>query len=541
MNLMERLTRSGASSARSGAEANVQTVPKRRLAAALALIALGGLLTVSCGGSSSSPSIAPSGPGALYTFVSDTPACDVLGFSMYILEMQLHVAGAPPTSLVTVFPTNASLISPVIEMSSLREAMTLINGTSLPAGTYDQVILNVVYNGGSIYDPTQSPPVSAYSASATTSSVTISLQPPLTITSGNVSGLKLDLNLPNTLGVDAQGQLSGHINWFITGQTIAANSTTGFGDMDDLYGIVRSINPSITNSTFKSSFSLQTLAQTATFGSTGGPAINVYLNDQTNLCMGGVCNVPVSQINQLTTGNYAEVDGYINSLGDMVANTIQIEDREQVTQNLLAYVGPVLDVTRDAAGDVTQFDMLARETEPSDHVNIPNFTTIAVNVPSSTTFNPYLLSSDLTNLAGSGNLALSSSTLAPGQDVVVNGVFTKPSGGPISVVANSVYPRLQSVQGTFSSLVGSPGSDNKTGGFAMAPCSGIFGNYPFMVVTDGQTQFINTSGLSTLSPTSPVLARGLLYLNQQNTTIQGTGTAVPAGTMVLLAKQVHQF
>ena len=75
----------------------------------------------------------------------------------------------------------------------------------------------------------------------------------------------------------------------------------------------------------------------------------------------------------------------------------------------------------------------------------------------------------------------------------------------------------------------------------MAPCAGILGNNPFMVVTDGQTNFINTSGLNTLSATSPLMVRGLLFLNLQNTTIQGTGTPVPAGTMVLLAKQVRQF
>lgn len=419
--------------------------------------------------------------------------------------------------------------------------MTVANLTSMPAGTYDQVILRVVLNGASIYDPLVSPPASKYDPTATTASVTINLQPPLTITSGKTSAIELDLNLPQTLSVDSQGQLNGTLNWTFSAQPLVATITNGFGEMDDLHGIVRSVTPSITGSTFKSSFLLQTLPQTVTSSSGGGPALNVFLTDKTDLCMAGSCNVPVSQINQMPTGSYVEVDGYVDENGSLVANAVQVEDRESVSDQLLGYVGPVLDVTKDGNGNVTQFDLLVRETQPSDHTVIPDFSIVTVNVSSSTAFNPYLVSSDLGNLASSGNLKFDDTTLAPGEEVVVHGVFSKPSGGTISVQANSIYPRLQSVQGTFSSLVGSPGSDDKTGAFQMAPCAGVLGNSPFMAVTDGQTNFINTSGLSSLSATSSLMVRGLVFLNLQNTTIAATGTPVPAGTMVLLAKQVHQF
>lgn len=460
---------------------------------------------------------------------------------MFPSEMDLHEAGKPPTSLVTVWPTNVSLTSPAIEMSTLRDTLAIANLTSIPAGTYDQVNLRVIVNDAAIYDPTQSPPVSKYAPTISTASVTINLQPALVVTSGKVSAVELDLNLPQTLGVDSQGQLNGKVNWAFTARSLVASSSTGFGEMDDLHGIVRSVNPSISGSTFTSSFLLQTMPQSSTSSSGGGPALNVFLNDQTDLCMGGKCNVPVSQIDQLTTGSYVEVDGYVNESGVLVAKSIQVEDREDVTKQLYGFIGPVLEVTKDSNGDVTSFVLLVQETQPSNQTVIPDYSPVTVNVTSSTTFNPYLVSSDLANLASSGNLALGDTTLAPGQEVVVHGVYTKPSGGPISVDANSIYPRLQGVQGTFSSLVGTAGSDNKTGAFQMTPCVGLLGSYPFMVVTDGQTNFINTSGLSTLSSTSPLMIRGLMFLNLQNTTIQGTGTPVPAGTMVLLAKQVHQF
>ena len=505
-------------------------IRRGRLAAGVLLASVAALMTIACGGSSSSSTAAPTN-GALYTLIGDTPSCDVLSFGVFYTEMDLHKAGAASTTLLTVWPTGSAPISPVIEMSTLRDSMTIANLTTVPPGTYDQIVLKAVVNGASTFDSTQSPPVSNFAPAVSTESVTINLQPELTVTSGKVSTVQLDLNLPQSLAVDSLGALTGTVNWVFTGRPLVASATTGFGEMDNLYGFVRSVTPVTNVAGFTSAFLLQTLSQTATSSSGGGPALTVNLTSQTQL-------VGVPQISQLPTGSYVEVDAYINQDGNLVANGVQVEDRESVSQQLLGYMGPVLDVTKDSNGNVTQFDMLARETQPNDAVDIPVDSTITVNVSSSTTFSPYQLSSDLTNLA-SGNLSFDDTTLAPGQEVVVHGVFTKPTSGPISVAANSVYSRLQSVQGTFSSLVGSPGSDDKTGAFHLSPCGGILGSHPVMVVTDAQTNFVNTSGLSTLSPTTALLVRGLTFLDVAGSTVNGT--PVPAGTMVLLAKEVRQF
>lgn len=536
MHLKFRLGRRKASPLKSGGESRGARICRVKLTAGLLLAAVAALMVTGCGGSSNTPvSTATSTPttGAIYTFITDTPSCDVLSLGVFITELDLHKAGKPSTSLVTVWPTNTSPTSPVVEVSTLRDAMTVLNLTSIPPGTYDQAVVKAVVNTSSIFDPTQSPPVSAFSPTLASASATFNIQPTLTVTGGQVSGLLLDLNVPQSLIVNSQGQLTGTLKWVFTARPLVANSTTGFGEMDDLHGFVRSVTPTLsTTSTFTSSFLLQTLSATS---NGAGPALNIDLTDQTNL-------IGVPQLNQLPTGNYAEVDGYVDEKGNLVAKTIQVEDREDITKQLLGYVGPVLDVTKDSSGNVTQFDMLARETQPEDSTDIPNDSPLTVYVSSSTTFNPYLLSSDLANLASSGNLAFADNTLVPGEEVVVHGVFSKSSGGPITVAANSIYPRQQGVQGTFLSLVGTPGSDDKTGAFYIAPCATILSNtnYPFMVVTDAQTSFLNTSGLSTLSPTTPLVVRGLLFLSLQSTTIQGTGTPVPAGTLVLLAKEVRQ-
>lgn len=530
MSIKRRLGRFAAGPRSHGVVKRGAQVRKGRLAAGLLLASVAVLMAISCGGSSSSSSVSSTpSTGGLYTFIADTPSCDVLSLSMFATEVDLHKVGQPSSTLVTIWPTNTSATSPVIEMSTLRDTMTIANVTSIASGTYDQVVIKAVVNKAEAFDSALSPPVSSISASVSNASVTVDLQPNLVVTGGKVSALYLDLNLPQSLAVDSQGQLTGVVKWVFSAQPLVASSSTGFGEMDDLHGFVTSVTSTSPGTGFTSSFGLQTLSQTA---SGAGPALSVDLTDKTDL-------IGVSKIDQLTTGSYVEVDGYVNENGNLVANAVQVEDREDVTKDLLGYVGPVLTVKKGSSGNVTQFEMLARETEPEDTTSVPVDTPITVNVSPSSTFNPYLLSSDLTSLASSWNLAFDSNTLVPGQEVVVHGVFNAPSSGTTTVAANSIYPRLQSVQGNFYQLVGQPGSDNRTGVFQLTPCASIFSGRTFMVVTDAQTDFVNTFGLTTLSPTTPLVVRGLMFFDASGSTFNNV--QIPAGTLVLLAKQVRQL
>lgn len=519
-----------------GNRRNLSRVVRSRgavLALALLVASSTALLISGCGTSSSttSTSSTPS-TGALYTFMGDAPACDVIAFSMFPSEVDLHEVGQPSTSTVTIWPTNASPTSPVVEMSTLGDALTIANLTSIQPGTYDQVIVKAILDNARTYAPTLNPPISVYNPAVTNPSVTIDLHPNLVISPGKVSALELDLNLPQSLNVNSQGQLNGSVTWVFSAHPLAANSTTGFGNLSDLHGFVTSVNPSSPGTGYTSSFVLQTLSQSS---SGAGPSLTVDLTKNTNL-IGQL--VGVTKIDQMPTGSYVEVDGYVNSSGLLVANTIQVEDREEVTKQLLGYVGPVLTVTRNSNGSISQFQMLARETQPEDTASIPVDTPITVNVTSSTQFNPYLVSSDLTNLAKSGNLTFGSNSFSPGEEVIVHGVFNASGSTAVNVAANSIYPRPQAVEGDFSKLLGSPGSDDKTGVFELTPCATILSGHPFVVVTDGQTDFINTFGLTTLAATSPLVVRGLLYYSPSGTKINGV--TIPAGTMILLASKVRQ-
>jgi hypothetical protein len=67
----------------------------------------------------------------------------------------------------------------------------------------------------------------------------------------------------------------------------------------------------------------------------------------------------------------------------------------------------------------------------------------------------------------------------------------------------------------------------------------LFQKQPILVLTNNQTTFLNLSGLSGLTTRPLLLVKGLLFPQPQGATINGV--PVPPGTLVLLAKQVHQL
>jgi hypothetical protein len=81
------------------------------------------------------------------------------------------------------------------------------------------------------------------------------------------------------------------------------------------------------------------------------------------------------------------------------------------------------------------------------------------------------------------------------------------------------------------------GSDNETGVFVLTPCCTLLQGVPLYVVTNNQTAFVNVTGLSGITPVNSLLVKGMPYYEPQAVTINGV--AIPAGTMVMQAKQVH--
>ncbi|MBZ5513677.1 MAG: DUF4382 domain-containing protein [Acidobacteriia bacterium] len=476
------------------------------------------LTLASCGGGNSSSGGGVVQNGALFALMGDAPVGNILSLRVNVSELDLRVQGR--TQLVTVFPTSTNVTSLMkVNLTSLRDSSTILNLSSIPAVTYDQAILSLTSAELVVYDPSQNPPIRTLPVTLSGHAPVMPLSPPLVIQANKVSALLMDFDMVRSLAVDAQGQVTGKLNPVAAGAAIVPTDPDGFGYFDDLVGFVRQVTPYPGTQNFTGAFSLQLLSGT-------GPSLSVNLDPNTQL--DGIAN-----LNLMTTGSVVEVGAYIDSGGNMVARTVQVEDRAEVENKQLAFLGTVLSVAKDANGNVRSFSFFLREEEPDISTTVPLDSVVVVNVGSATTFH---LSSPPVNFA---NLQFDGASIAPGQELIVHGQYAVITGQPATVAANSIYLRIQTLQGT---LQGSPvltASDGRSGAFWLTPALSLLQSTPVLVVTDADTVYLNLAGLGQITTQANLLARGLAFYQVQAATINGV--PVPAGTLVLLTRQLHRL
>ena len=521
---------------------------KRIVTIAVTAVLAAAFLT-SCG---SSKSTTPAVTGSLTCLVSDTPGvCDAVSFPfnithLYFLGPSLTGGGAGGGAATT--PINPGITSPPeirINLGCLRDSTTVLNIGPANVGTYNLAFITLSEPQLIFYDPTILPPNPPTNTAQLTLSPLelkqIPISPSLVINKGQASVIQIDFDMRDMIQSITTDPTTGKL--IVTGTpeitftpiTAAGSQGQGFGELDDLVGFVRSVTilPPGNTSLYNGSFTLQLLSASIS----GPPLVTVNLNNSSQL-------YGFSELNQLVTDSFMEVDAYIDVDGNFVATSVENEYTEDPSSNTLALIGPVTSVTRDAtSGNVTSFNLWMRDVEPTDPSTATLDTLCVVNVTASTTYQYSSRSANFANLPfGPGNITV-------GQEVVVHGLVTPPKGASGSgmqgllatVAADKVYDKLQTIQGSFSSLV-QVGSDDKTGAFVFTPCSTLFQGTPTMVLTSNQTAFINLSGLSSLSgpPNQPTLqVKGLPFFEAQAQTINGV--PVPAGTLVIVAKQVHQL
>jgi hypothetical protein len=488
---------------------------KRMLAVGL-VVGLAALTLASCGGKNSTSS-ASVGNGALYTFIGDTPpASDVLSLRATVNSITLTQQGT--TNEVGALASSSAYIK--LDFTSLRDFATVLALSQVPELTYDKVTISLSSAQITLYDPTQSPPVRVLYADMSPSAPVIPIRPALTVTEDEVAALQLDFDLLRSVSIeeDADGKLSATLTPVMKASPVAPVAGQGYGQFDDLVGFVRSVTPYPVGGYFNGAFSLQLLAGT-------GPAISVYFTDSTQL-------YGVPALNQLEPGRVVEVDAVVDEKGNLVGKTVEVEDRAVVAESKLAFLGYVISVTKDDTGNVTQFSLYVREEEPDASGDVPLDSVVVVKVSSTTTFQ---YSSRATDFA---SLPFDATAVAPGQELIVHGKYTNMAEQPTTVDANSIFLKLQTVQGTLYSLLRVE-SDGKTGAFQFAPAATLLQGAPILVFTNNETVFVNVFGLAELTPQSTLFVKGLPFYQRQAGTINGV--TVPAGTLVITAGQVHQL
>mgnify|MGYP001266372623 CR=1 FL=1 len=467
----------------------------------------------------------PASTSSVYTLIGDQPVCDVLSFQVLITAMTLK--GASGTASFAVLPTSAAI---KVDFAELQDFSTVMNMTTVPPGTYDQIKLTIAAPQLVVYNAADSPPTQTITPSLSTETPTFAINPPLVVTAGNAEAVKIDYNLGQSVQLGTNGQVSTSMTPEFSATAVSPSETQSpSAGLDDVYGFVTTVNNTIPNSgtNFTGGFVLQLLVN----GS--GPELTVELNKSSQL-------LGVSALNLLTTGTFMEVSGYVDTGGNFVATAANAEYPEVSEADQVAFLGIVESVTHDSNGNVTQFNFFNRDEQPNTGFTVTLDSTVVVTPSSQTTYN---VSFPADNFA---SLPFDPTAIAPGQQLIVDGTFTPPPSNlptgttapPVQVAANEIVDQLQVHEGNFSSLLAT-GSDNLTGAFLLVPCAAILNNSPIYVVTTASTQFVNVDGLSGLSPVPSLLVKGLLFYSQKGTTINGV--QAPAGSWVLLATQVHQL
>jgi hypothetical protein len=400
-----------------------------------------------------------------------------------------------------------------LDLAALKDFSTLLAATTIQEGTFSQLNLTLANPQFTIIDFTQSPPAPVpFTGNLTTSTVSIPINPVLTISSSTATVLNVDFDLLHSIETTSTGGVTGTITPRIITNVIGISNpnsdTITVGEMENLHGLVQSVSAT--------SFVVQSAG-------VGAPSFVINANSSTSFD-------GVAGLSSLLPDTFVEANVLVKSSGDLVAEKVEAEIVENPNTNQAAFLGPIVSETR-TSGNVTQFVMFIREEDPDLGTLLPRGQMLLVNVP------PSLPIKAETTGSNFDSLSFDASNLGAGQEVVAHGLFQSGGGLP-GLNANAVFLRLQSVEGNFlSKLV--VGTDGKTGGFTLAPCSSIFNGASLTVLTNAQTQFVNVGDLNSLTPSPTLQVRGLLFF-EPTLTSAGTVTLTPPSN-VFMAEEVHQL
>jgi hypothetical protein len=475
----------------------------------------------------------------LITIVQDVPICNAISANAVVegLSFTEVVSGATGGYITTT----ASFAPEIrLNLQQLRDFSTILYEYPVKAGNYNQMNLDFELTQIEGYDPTLSPPIHSFTSTFTNSKPMFNLSPPLVITAGQANVIVLDFDVLRMLLTDSFGNITGQVTPVVSLTQLLATSPTGavnpngFTELDDLWGFVRSITNtnSTSNPTYTGSFQMQLLSPSTA----DAPEVPVNLTATTN-------TIGFAGLNHLLPDTYVEVDAIVDSQGNLAAKTVEAQAVENPFPNQAgvtpstALIGPIVSIQTNSAGIPTQLNMWVRDAEPDDTSTLLMDYIYQVDLTANPTYQASVMGPNFANLSfGPQNLAV-------GQELVVHGAYTKPPTAtgtiatqPFTVEPTEIYLKLQSMQGTMNSML-AVGSDNETGVFILTPCCTLLQGVPLYVVTNNQTAFVNVTGLSGITTVNSLLVKGMPYYEPKAVTINGV--TIPAGTLVLQAKQVH--
>jgi hypothetical protein len=418
---------------------------------ALALAAF----AVGCGGGSTTP-IVQNQSGTVFVSGGDAPRQGVVSFKVVIMGIAVAEGASTPVTVTNGQQT--------VDFARLNGMHTLIDMNSIPAGTYDTVIVTLAspeIDYLNVTNPQTNPPTRPTISSLTSTSnppatlsmstVTISLTNPLVVNSGDVIGLGFEFNILKSLAVDMNGQLTGAVNPTINVNAITPSDADAY--IDEFIAGVTTINAG------GNSFTIQ---------GPHGRAFTVDVNDQTEWEGGDT-------INSLTNTSIVAISGTLDrTAGTFDADTVAILSQDSFyAGGLITYVDP-------PTGTAQDFDLYVRDVLPANTgFNSGQISTI--DLSGNEKYFIYWMHNVFVNSRWS-NIFFNSSLLVPGQHVSIGGPF---NNGTVTV--KRVVLRHEGHTGTL--VANSANTGTSTFQFNSNGLAGILFNGPVTVYVTPFTKF----------------------------------------------------
>jgi hypothetical protein len=403
---------------------------------------------IGCGGGGSSNNLTSTQSASVFVTGGDAPLPSVLSFNVTLTSLKLDGT----TELLTA-PTT-------VDFARLLGLRTLLGFNTIPAGTYNNLTISMSDPSISFLDLTTTPPsasnINGNFGGSPSTTITVALTKPLTVSSSGLAGLHFDFNLRNSIAVDGTGQVTGVINPAIKVKPVA--QTDPDAEVNDLRGGLVSVN------TAANSFVLQRI---------GGHNITIDVNASTNFSG----NLTLAT---LPNPSVIEVDGDVQADGSVLADSVEVVTTEK------AFISGRIIAVNPTSGPVQTVTLLVGEELP-DVPNIPVGTVSTIDVSLVTKYNIRLLDNWFTSFI------FNNTTLVPGQRIAM--------GGSIDAATNAFVPsrivlRRQGVVGdlVLNTVVinsGNAGSfelqNNRMLGYVLGA--------PLSVQTANSTKFTNLNGL----------------------------------------------
>jgi hypothetical protein len=443
----------------------------KRLLAVGVLLALS-IIGLGCGASNNSQ-LSQDKSGNVFLTGEDAPLASVVGFNVTLNSVTLNAQDGSTATVIS---------SPVtVDFARLLGLRSPLAFNSVAANTYTSATFVLANPVISYVDITQVPPAlnqlnGTFPNNQNPYSVTVNFPTAMVVGANGLAGLKMEMDIRQSVAVDSNGQITGAVNPVIYVRATKASDPDG--QVTDLLGGLVSVNSG------NNSFVLQ---------GPYGHQLTIYVNGSTSFNSGW-------NINDLATPAFVAVQGYFQADGSVMATGVEV-----VTTAHSFVSGRVLAQTTNSSGQVQSLTMWIGETG-ADMVSYAD-TIQTINVSAVNTYDICFLSGPVLSAV------FNDTSVVVGQRIFIGGSFAGNLFTP-----QMISLRLQGIYGAFV-----PGSvtvsNGNAGNFALSN-NGLVGysaGGPVTVNTFNFTGFYNLTGLGQLQTTSgtiPVVARGLLLKNQ---------------------------